>query len=648
MSATAADFEQRIQAQIHRSLTIAHAANLVTGLIDVAGTAELRRRPRAWAALAVSAVQGTLARRAMLRGGFASRRVAGAHALCAALNQELMPELAHGISKRERCWVRYQAMWLSAMGRAGGSTEPGLWTALAHVPVAARAVGGEQEAIAHACGHTLWMAFLQSALNDTLLRGPEVLDAIDRRAEAAGAVAAEQATRDALSTAVLPLVERMRTLRANASVLSTEARTAQCRTILSEADDVCDRAAQTTGDDLRDRDLFETMLAQLQRRSDRTTTISYAAIMVDCLFSLAIDLRRRESSRLRVLASAAITIGQTVPSLVNPPPFMTGALEPASLAASTIHGLAAGSAALVLHGAPAGTASFENYDRLTYTSGGLGSDQRSVWLPWAIGAAIGLPTLARMQRPGERMLMVGHVLGISIGIPLALNSFFRGLGIANEAAAASRQLLVAEARAQAVNRATLWAQLAAHDYVKQTARFLVNHPDTPLHQVEEVLSDAIHQLEDGLASSFQLAPRRSDVSELVAEVAGAYRRLALEPALVLDLSGTVSAEVERAILTAVNQGLANVLAHTGDAAPVVWVRTSEGGAVIDISNANAPTGTPVSTSAGTGFRLLDDALAPVGGIRTLRTDEQRTVLRVRIPSQGPGRLRSEEPCRHTH
>lgn len=631
----AADFEQRIRAQIYRSVTIAHASTFVTGVISVAGSAELRRRPRAWAALAVSAVQGTLARRAMVRGEFASRRVAGAHAVCAALNQELMPALSDGVSKRERCWVRYQAMWLSAMGRAGGSADPGAWTAVAHVPTVIRAVLGEQEAIAHVSAHAVWLTFLRHAMKDALLSAPEVLNAIDRRTADASSQAADQATRDALSSAVVPLVERMRHLRDHAADIDATERLAQCQAMLSEASEVCDRTATTAGDDPFDQDVFEAMVSDLQRRSDRTTTVSYGAVILDSLLSLFLDLRQPNVPRSRVLASAAITIGTSLPSMRKPPRFMRGELAPGSTASACVHGLAIGASALVLRGVPASTASLENFDRLTYTAAGIGCDNRSVVLPWAIAATIGLPTLARAQRPGEQVFVVAHVLGVGLGTSLALNHFFRGLGITNQAAAASRQQLVSGARDQAVRKATLWAQLAAHDYVKQTARFLMSNPDTSPDHVFEVLDDAIRQLEAGLASSFGEAPQRSDISQLVTEVAGAYRRLALDPAVVLDLADPVSAEVERAVLTAVNQGLANVLAHTGDHRPVVRVRTQSGGAEVDVTNTRRRPLNPPARSDGTGFRLLDAALAPVGGVRTLRTDDHHTVLRVRIPSERP-------------
>lgn len=630
-----AEFEQRIRAQMFRSITIAHVSTLATGLISIAGSSELRRRPRAWASLAVSGVQSVMAHRAMLRGDFGSPRVAGGHAVCAALNQELMPTLRNSVGSRERCWVRYQAIWFSAMNRAGGNNNPGFWAAVAHVPIAARALRGEKDAISHLGGHAAWLTFLRAAMTDALLNAPRVLKAIDKRTNEASTLAAEQATRDALSIAVAPLLDHMRRLRSSGANLDRADRIAQCQTMLTEAAEVCDQTARTADEGRHDQDLFEVMLSDLQRRSDRTTTVSYGVIIADSLLSLLVDLRHRDVSRLRALASAAITVGSAWRPLRDPPPFMRGELQPGSVPAAVRLGLAIGSSALVLHGAPAEAASFDNYDRLTYMSAGIGSDNRSVILPTAIAAVIGLPTMCRMQPPGERVFVLGHAFGVGLGTSLALNNFFRGLAITNQAAADSRQLLVADARAQATRRATLWAQLAAHDYVKQTARFLLNNPDTPLEQFEEVLDDAIRQLEAGLDSSFRQLPQRSNISELVTELAGAYRRLDLDPAVVLDLADPVSPEVERAVLTAVNQGLANVLAHTNDPRPVIRVTTAEGGAQVEITNRRQQPSPLGSGPPGTGFRLLDAALNPVGGIRTLRTDAHCTVLRVRIPSGPP-------------
>lgn len=661
---TAAEFEQRIRTQIHRSISIAHAATFVTGVISVAGSAQLRRRPRAWAALAVSAVQGVSARRAMVRGDFSSPRVAGLHAVGAALNQELMPDIPGGASKRERRWVRDQSVWLSAMSGAGGSTRPGFWTAVAHVPLVVRAARGEAEAASHVAGQGLWLAFLWTALHDALRRAPAVLAALDERTATASVSAEQQAAHDALVRSVTPLLVRMESLRDNVAVLSAGDRAAQCRAMLTEANEVCDQAATTMGNELRDQDLFEEMVAELQKRSDRTNTYSYWAVIVGSLTNVIFDFHRGDVPRGRVLASAGVTAGLTWHSLQHPTRFMQGELVPGTMKAAILQGLGGGASALVLTGAPAGSASFGNYDLMALTSAGVGSDSRSVVVPWAISSVIGLPTLLKVQLPTERVFLIAGTLGMAIGLPLALNNFLRGVCITNAAAAASRERLVADAREQGTRRALRWAQLAAHDYVKQTARFLLNHPEAPREQFEEVLGDAIRQLEAGIGSSFQQAPQRSEIGELVAELAGAYRRLELEPEVVLDLSGPVSAEVERAVLTAVNQGLANVLAHTDDSAPVVLVRTSDGGASVEVTNerrgtvrsperlpperapAQSPTLAPAKgptlppaqglTPDGTGFRLLDAALSPVDGERTLRIDHATTVLQVRVPPSPHG------------
>lgn len=631
-STTAAEFEQRIRTQIHRSITIAHASTFVTGVISIVGSAHLRRHPRAWAALGVSAAQGVLARRSMARGDFETTYVAAAHAVAAALNQELMPTIPDGVSKGERRWVRDQAVWLSAMGGAGKSRRPGLWTLVAHAPLLARAAAGEAPAASHVGGQALWLAFLRTALTDALLRAPAVLSALDEHTEKARTHAEEQATRDALARSVTPLLDRMRLVRDAGSRLSAADRQTQCREMLSEASDVCDQAASTMGAELRDTELYESMLSKLQRRSDRTNTVSYWAVAAGSLTNLYFDSRRGDVARWRLLVSAGITSGMSWYSLRNPSRFLSGELHPGSTPALVAQGLAGGSSALVLRGAPGGCESFGNRELLTLTASGLGSHSRSVLVPWAISSAIGLRSLYQSVQPDEQVFLLAGTFGMEIGLPLALNHFLRGVMMTNEAAAASRERLVADARAAGTRRAMRWAQLAAHDYVKQTARYLLSHPEQAPEHVEEVLGDAIVQLEDALSSKFQQSPARTDVGTLISEIAEAYRRLSLDPVVHLELSGPLSPDVERAVLTAVNQGLANVLAHTVDPVPVVQVRTADGGAEIAISNNPDWPAPPVSSPDGTGFRLLDAALASVGGTRTLHTDERATVLRARIPA----------------
>lgn len=186
-------------------------------------------------------------------------------------------------------------------------------------------------------------------------------------------------------------------------------------------------------------------------------------------------------------------------------------------------------------------------------------------------------------------------------------------------------------------------QLALHDHGVQTVRYLVRHRDLPAQQRQEVLDRAIAELtsvarsDDGRGSI--------DLESAAAECLDGYRRFGLDPILevVLDRSGAApspgrhsdeAAPCADVIQDAVNQGVANVLAHSSDRRPVIRLSGDHSSLQVSVCNAAGPDVLP-AVPLGFGLSQLEERVHACGGTMTLGTEGGVTELRVTVPLAPP-------------
>ena len=183
-------------------------------------------------------------------------------------------------------------------------------------------------------------------------------------------------------------------------------------------------------------------------------------------------------------------------------------------------------------------------------------------------------------------------------------------------------------------------QVALHDHGVQTVRYVARNPDQPPNRRLELIDRAIAELELIAADSDQ---RRTTAIPGVRECVDGYVRFGLEPQLeVPGEEGTsppadLRPELEGVIHDAVNQGLANVLAHTSDRRPVVRIKRTDHHLVVSVSNRSiTTTGEPTGdTPRGFGLGHLDECVRQGGGSMVLGTEGGVTELRVTVPLAPP-------------
>lgn len=217
---------------------------------------------------------------------------------------------------------------------------------------------------------------------------------------------------------------------------------------------------------------------------------------------------------------------------------------------------------------------------------------------------------------------------------------------ANETIAAVAQQ-VAEAE-------LLAAQDAVHDTACQSLRYLLTHPDAQPEHLSEIIGSTVTALETELTGG------EHDESEALADslaaCAAGYQLLGLSPMIESTGDRPVGGPVMEVLVQVANQGLANALAHSVDAAPRINLELGESRVRLTVSNearvpyrgdADAPAEIPVPLdgddkpelpAGGFGLPSARRATEALGGTLGWGTHPTRTELVVELPLPSPSDL----------
>ncbi|MEZ5372861.1 MAG: hypothetical protein R2704_09005 [Microthrixaceae bacterium] len=126
------------------------------------------------------------------------------------------------------------------------------------------------------------------------------------------------------------------------------------------------------------------------------------------------------------------------------------------------------------------------------------------------------------------------------------------------------------------------AQDAVHDTACQSLRYLLTHPDADPDHLSEIIGVTIDNLEGELAGD---EPDESGaLADALESCAAGYELLGLSPSVTVSGDRPVGGAAMEVLVQVLNQGLANVLAHSDDLRPEIDLTLSDGDARLSVSN----------------------------------------------------------------
>lgn len=623
-------------------LLIARVGGLWTLLLQVTLAPKMRRSPLAWSALSIGAVQLAVQRR-VLRAPRApsaelNRMLGTIDATMSVALQLMLRKAAQAIPAEQRWNFRAQshnnALWVFPYSGilSGPAVVPG---ALAHVPLIA-ACRNNHIARVHLTGVIAGAWFM--------IRGIRVLGLLDVETQserAAATVDLVEAARTAAANAVMratlsPLIEEVRALAEACDVLSDSTLQSECSRLLPVSRSTEHLSPRLINEVARTessvrRSDSEKLRAQMQSLGKLASAASvlWVGLSAEAARQFAwVPLWKVRAVQLGVVANAVFQ----------------SAVQPEGLngnfAASSRHllndALGVASSVLLTRGAP--PQSIPNVDvsaRDNYLiqNSAVSGSPRAITRSWVLTNALVARSELRTAAKDGLPAQIAHLAGYQLAVPLAMQRIIGGIWTAEQK---SEEARTAKINAEARRGAAIGAQragVAAHDYCSQTLQALYREPSLERSKVRSALDDTVRQLEAAFAGEAVA----TDMDLMIRECVDAYGRFGIVPNAEVGSLPDLNPEQQRAVLGAINQGLANVLAHTDDTAPTVVIahRTDPGRVEVDVVNQRR-SDLVGAIEEGFGLRSLRSEAELVGGALLLNVGDSATMLRVTIPiAPGP-------------
>lgn len=367
--------------------------------------------------------------------------------------------------------------------------------------------------------------------------------------------------------------------------------------------------------------------ADLEQRMGQLGVVCYLFSVVWAMLLAREAGHRPWVSRWRATAVGSAAFVQALHAAISRPELLHGNLRRnPRLVVNTVVGIVT---THLIHGnAPPGvllTPDGGLRDNYLVQSAALTPYPRDIVAAWVASSAASFRVERDAVDRRTRHLRLSHQIGYQFALPLSMQALLTGVWRSRERSEAARaERLRNEAKA-GVEMGAHRATTAAHDYCSQTLQAFANDPDSP--HVGRALQQAVDRLEDVLAGR----PASARLDDQINECIAGYEPLGLHADRDIATIGALSPSGRIAIITALNQGLANVLAHSDDRHPTVraFVDTAGTTHLIVRNRTHSPYRGGAEDSFG--ISALRDALTQSAG--TLGYDDVagHTCLHVRVP-----------------